>query len=313
MIFRRLKIFRGLSTLFVVFLSFLFSTQICAQSNVSALRGIPLNSADEAKGVPAQFWINTSMAPSPSLGYPNQQNWWSILSTQFGDSRYDAQLAFGLNQKNLWMRFNNNGSWSSWNRILTTVDLSSLSVSGDFEVSSSGVTRINGNKLLLNQSNSQSSSFVDFKDSNGTRFRLGTGIAQNGYFSLLNQDSGLEIMRADWNGKTIFYGELHSKNVKVSASPGSFPDYVFDSDYQLMPLPEVQAYIEANGHLPNIPTAKEVENNGQNLGLIQQKLLEKIEELTLYLLDMNSELDELKKTNNAQQELINRLLKKKNE
>ena len=54
-----------------------------------------------------------------------------------------------------------------------------------------------------------------------------------------------------------------------------------------MPLAKVQAYIQKKGHLPNMPTAHEVETNGQDLGLIQKKLLEKIEELTLHLIEQN--------------------------
>ena len=105
------------------------------------------------------------------------------------------------------------------------------------------------------------------------------------------------------NGNILAEGNIESQKVKVTASPGSFPDYVFDSDYQLMPLAEVQAYIQANGHLPHVPTAKEVETSGQDLGLIQQKLLEKIEELTLHLIEQNE-------INKQQQELIKELQEK---
>ena len=93
----------------------------------------------------------------------------------------------------------------------------------------------------------------------------------------------------------IVDSEILAQKVKVSSNPGSFPDYVFDSGYQLMPLADVQAYIQANGHLPNVPTAKEVETNGQDLGLIQQKLLEKIEELTLYVIELKADKDALAK------------------
>ena len=103
---------------------------------------------------------------------------------------------------------------------------------------------------------------------------------------LINQSNG---------NVSILNGNLESKKVKVSAVPGSFPDYVFSKDYQLKSLPELEAFIKENGHLPNVPTAKEVETNGQDLGLIQQKLLEKIEELTLYIIAQEKEKEELKK------------------
>ncbi|PWL28955.1 pyocin knob domain-containing protein [uncultured Roseivirga sp.] len=108
------------------------------------------------------------------------------------------------------------------------------------------------------------------------------------------------------NGNSLDYIDVHmgileSKKVKVTASPGSFPDYVFSENYKLKTLSELEAYIKANGHLPNIPTAKEVEANGQDLGLIQQKLLEKIEELTLYTIEQN-------KKNQEQGIIINKLI-----
>ena len=91
------------------------------------------------------------------------------------------------------------------------------------------------------------------------------------------------------NGNALITGGIESKKVKVTATPG-FPDYVFKEDYHLMPLAKVQAYIQKKGHLPNMPTAHEVETNGQDLGLIQKKLLEKIEELTLYTIEQDQKL-----------------------
>ncbi|OEK03666.1 hypothetical protein BFP97_20030 [Roseivirga sp. 4D4] len=96
------------------------------------------------------------------------------------------------------------------------------------------------------------------------------------------------------SGDIVVNNNLESKKVKVTATPGSFPDYVFKPDYKLRSLSELSAFIKENGHLPNIPKAVEVEANGQDLGLIQQKLLEKIEELTLYVIDLKQENNELK-------------------
>ena len=105
------------------------------------------------------------------------------------------------------------------------------------------------------------------------------------------------------DGAVIVPGNFESNKVKVSASPGTVPDYVFDEEYGLKSLAEVEAYIKANSHLPNIPSAKEVETNGQDVGAMQLKLLEKIEELTLYMI-------ELKKENQAQKDRITALEKR---
>ena len=91
-------------------------------------------------------------------------------------------------------------------------------------------------------------------------------------------------------GNALVQGDIESSRVKVTATPGSFPDYVFKSDYSLRSISELQSFIKEHGHLPNIPKAAEVEQHGQDLGLIQQKLLEKIEELTLYTIDQDREI-----------------------
>jgi hypothetical protein len=74
---------------------------------------------------------------------------------------------------------------------------------------------------------------------------------------------------------------------------GSWADYVFKPNYQLMPLTTLQNYIDANHHLPNIPAEKEIIENGQDVGTIQRLQQEKIEELTLYILELNRKLIQL--------------------
>ena len=105
------------------------------------------------------------------------------------------------------------------------------------------------------------------------------------------------------NGNTLIRGNLEAKKVKVTATPGSVPDYVFQPNYKLKTLNELEAFIKANSHLPNIPNAKEIETNGQNLGDIQLKLLEKIEELTLYVIEQDKEIQRLKNNENDYKEI----------
>ncbi len=62
-----------------------------------------------------------------------------------------------------------------------------------------------------------------------------------------------------------------------------------------MPLPELKQFIRQNGHLPDVPTAKEVGNNGLNVGEMNTILLKKIEQLTIYILKQQDEIDKLKK------------------
>jgi hypothetical protein len=96
---------------------------------------------------------------------------------------------------------------------------------------------------------------------------------------------------------------LHVNGGDIRVSGGSFiddgttlnaPDYVFEPGYDLMPLDELQAFIAREKHLPNVPSAREVKEEGLNLSQFQMRLLEKIEELALYTLALHEENIDLK-------------------
>jgi hypothetical protein len=81
--------------------------------------------------------------------------------------------------------------------------------------------------------------------------------------------------------------------VAVATSP-AWADYVFATDYNLKPLSEVEAFIKENKHLPNVPSADELVKEGLDLGKMQATQMEKIEELTLYIIEMKKEIEMLK-------------------
>jgi len=84
------------------------------------------------------------------------------------------------------------------------------------------------------------------------------------------------------------------KAKKIILQTGGWSDFVFYDDYDLMNLEDVEDYINKEGHLPGIPSADEVHSNGVSVGDTQAKLLQKIEEMTLYLIKQKKEIDELK-------------------
>jgi hypothetical protein len=92
-------------------------------------------------------------------------------------------------------------------------------------------------------------------------------------------------------------GTIQAKEVLVNTG---WSDYVFGPDYKIRPLPEVAAFIKANHHLPDIPSEAEVEEKGVSLGDMQAKLLAKIEELTLQMIQLN-------KTNTALEKRVAQL------
>jgi hypothetical protein len=74
----------------------------------------------------------------------------------------------------------------------------------------------------------------------------------------------------------------------------NWPDYVFNKTYKRAGLDEVEDFIKKNNHLPGIPSAKEIESTGISLGEMQKMQMEKIEELTLYIIDLKKEIEKLK-------------------
>lgn len=87
-------------------------------------------------------------------------------------------------------------------------------------------------------------------------------------------------------------GKIICEEVRVQSSL-SWPDYVFENDYKLMSIQELEESIKTNKHLPGIPSAKEIKENGQAIADIQKSLLEKIEELTLYIIDQEKRIQTL--------------------
>ncbi len=128
------------------------------------------------------------------------------------------------------------------------------------------------------------------------------GSGTNGGFLTFQTDTNIERMRITTNGnvgigtaspnqKLTVNGTIYGKEVKVDLSvPG--PDYVFETDYNLLSLDEVETYINQNKHLPEVPSAKEMEQDGIKLSEMNMLLLKKVEELTLYLLKQNRTIEE---------------------
>ncbi len=87
-------------------------------------------------------------------------------------------------------------------------------------------------------------------------------------------------------------GKVRAEEVEISLS-STWADYVFADNYSLMPLAELKSYISENRHLPNIPSAEEIETSGLSIGEMQKMQMEKIEELTLYILELEQRVKEL--------------------
>jgi len=94
------------------------------------------------------------------------------------------------------------------------------------------------------------------------------------------------------NGTGTFNGKVKCTEIEVLTA--AFPDFVFKSGYNLRPLSEVEAFINLNKHLPDVPSEATVVANGLNLGDMNATLLQKVEELTLYMIQLQKDNDALK-------------------
>jgi hypothetical protein len=104
-------------------------------------------------------------------------------------------------------------------------------------------------------------------------------------------------------------GKVLASEVKVSVA--ALGDYIFSPGYRLRPLSEVEAFVKQNGHLPEVPSAAEVAKEGMNVGEMENTLLKKIEELTLYAIEQNKKLDALQQENQQQDQQIEQLHNKR--
>jgi hypothetical protein len=151
-----------------------------------------------------------------------------------------------------------------------------------------------------------------------TRLRV-QAINDNEYMSIikLSDYDGREMFKVNNNGLVVigdkrFYpvtgdnpdleqnmllsvnGAIVAKEILVSIEEIKWADFVFNDNYNLPSLNEVESYIEMNNKLPDIPSADELEAKGLNIAKMQAKLLQKIEELTLYMIQLKKENNQLK-------------------
>ncbi len=92
-------------------------------------------------------------------------------------------------------------------------------------------------------------------------------------------------------------GNIIAEKVRVKLQSAGWPDYVFHPTYKLTALKDIEQFIKANNHLPEVPSAEEIEKNGLDLGDGQTVLLKKIEELTLHMIEMDKRLNKLSEEN----------------
>jgi hypothetical protein len=141
-------------------------------------------------------------------------------------------------------------------------------------------------RLILDHSGSQTFEIDNFSG----RFRIfNPGVER--FTISASGDVGIGTTTPD--AKLTVKGLVHAQEVKVDLNGAAAPDYVFENGYALLPLKEVKSFIDKNKHLPEVPSAKEMELSGIDLGQMNLILLKKIEELTLYVIEQKEQLEKV--------------------
>jgi len=116
-------------------------------------------------------------------------------------------------------------------------------------------------------------------------------LVTNNSLVISGANGNVGIGTASLSEKFSVEGKIRAREIKVESA--LWPDYVFEEHYPIISLKNLDLYIKENKHLPGMPSAKEVETNGIELGEMNKKLLEKIEELTLHLIEKDKKMDVL--------------------
>lgn len=200
-------------------------------------------------------------------------------------------------------------------KIIAAVLFSVLALNGFCQTNTYPATEnptiYNYSPMILLQRNTNEGGFLQ-----GIQTRLQNG-EDNWYFGALHSGNWIVSKGDHQNAKLIIEssgnvaigtfdtrgykfsvnGNIRAKEIKVENN--NWPDYVFEPSYQLLDLDRLERFIKLNKHLPGVPSAKEVENNGANLGEMNAVLLKKIEELTLHVIELNKLVQQQQKALNT--------------
>lgn len=177
----------------------------------------------------------------------------------------------------------------------TTAPAAKLHVAGNILVKNNGeVLRIDGLSPTINFFHNGGSSSTAYSFLTQSASELYIGANGRLRFDAVTGVTIGPVMTGANNYKLAVGGSIVCEELRVKLR-ADWADYVFKNDYKLMPLPELQKFIDHNSHLPNIPSAAVIEKEGISVGDMQKRQMEKIEELTLYILDLQKQIDELKK------------------
>lgn len=203
----------------------------------------------------------------------NDLNSLSILNT-------NGYVGIGINSPSGLLHLNDNSGGLVINKLSTGVSSMKPAQIGWGEASMGAE-----GDLILAPRTDVSTTSIRFFTNDGTDILERVRINEKGYVGIGTSSPGAELAVA---------GSILAHEVIITTDVNTYPDYVFGKDYDLMPLVDLRTFIEVNCHLPGVPTAEEAAKEGIKVAEMNKVLLKKIEELTLYILQTNRELDKMK-------------------
>jgi uncharacterized coiled-coil protein SlyX len=256
--------------------------------------------------VPLLSGVYNSSNLTPTSSTPDKSHSWQhLFVTRHPNPNNDNQLqiasSFAVNDRLFFRKIaaDLNPSNTDWNELATR-----------------GANTFNGNQNVNGQISVSGTNAFNFSSFGGGLYMLddqwirtygnkhfyhNTGIMRtdgilqvgpNGDRFVVNTNGFVGIGTVSPDAKLTVNGQIHTKELRIDVqSPMTVPDYVFANDYKLKTLNEVDQYVKANSHLPEIPSAAAMAQNGMLVSEMNLSLLKKIEELTLYAIEQQKKLD----------------------
>lgn len=213
----------------------------------------------------------------------------------------DGFVGLGTNKPYDALHIVKSSTTNKWGSALVGTDRGGLWLRGSLD-STSGSTAISANAYNNNGWYKRTPGYEAWV--------TGTYQTQNdtGYYKIFHVDSGANQSPLGSSLKTVLKldskGTLYTREIVVS---NTWADYVFDNNYELMPLKEIETFVNNNNHLPGVPSANELVKDGIPLGDMQRIHMEKIEELTLHLIEKDKQIDSLKERLSRLEDVVAKL------
>ncbi|MDV3950682.1 cell wall anchor protein [Elizabethkingia anophelis] len=276
--------------------------------------GIAIHDTRSTNNSPSEYrhQIQGDFKYRSTVGVPGEGLYSGMLTiAPWGDNSGDKHHQLNFNNGGIFYRTGlPEGQWEDWKQLLTTNSNGNVGIG-----TKSPATNLEVSGIIRASSSNDEGGSIDIYNSSKTGTNVNTWRIYNmtgGYgnslqfwaYSADQSIYGPRLKLGD-NGDIAMYGKLEAKEIKVTTTPTA--DFVFEDSYQLPNLESVEKHIKEKKHLPEIASASEMQKEGVNIGDFQIKLLQKIEELTLYQIQLNKEVTNLKQENIQLKETLQKI------